>query len=156
MIQTLSRYSLEEAINSNGQKSFGSYLFLPKSHSNEEIKNIEFLIPDSKYMKQDNIFSIQPSILSHPHTNELSLNINSSFSKHILGVSKPESTHILDSAIEYWDKNSTEYKLEWEEHMITIWDNRLVLHRATQSKGERLIYRSMISDPFDSSKKTFI
>jgi len=143
------RYSLKEAIQSLGTKSFASHFFLPVIHTEQEIKE---LCKINKTFKMLSLIELQkegisyPLFLKHPHTQEKALFINSSFASQISHLSKEESDKWLNLLLTSQEHYSLKYTLKWEPNMLIIWDNRVVNHKALPSKGERMMFRMIICD----------
>ena len=143
------RYSLKEAIQSLGTKSFASHFFLPIIHTEQEIKELS---RTNKTFKMLSLIELEkegiayPLFLKHPHTQEKALFINSSFTSQISHLSKEESDKWLNLLLTTQENYGLKYTLKCNPNMLIILDNRLVNHKALPSKGERMMYRMIISD----------
>ncbi|KXS11933.1 taurine catabolism dioxygenase [Gonapodya prolifera JEL478] len=73
--------------------------------------------------------AVHPCVVTHPRSGLQALYVNSSFTTHLLGMSKFESRALLDLA-ELLTASSSECQLRvrWNEGDLTMWDNRLVQH----------------------------
>lgn len=89
-----------------------------------------------------------PMVLSHPHNKLQSLYVNEGFVEHIVGIEKEESEKILMKLYLHQRKKKFIYSLKWEPDMLTIWDNRLVIHKAVGGYNgyERKLYRIQVND----------
>jgi len=146
------RYSFEEAVHSKGTKSYGAYEFFNREYSDEETQRI---------YKSESIFETiserstefdQKVLITHPHSNNLCLNVNPSYTKSILGMEEDESDKLLNLLFQAQIQNKYIYRLKWKNGMFTIWDNRQVLHKATYTHDSdyRLMFRYMAIDPSDA------
>lgn len=151
------RHSLEKAIRSNGKLSYATALFEPRHYTDEEIERIKKGIrknlqnhfdPDAN---ESNVFSYQKLAIKHPHTNQYAVNISPSYTMNVVENETLESDKLIDILLANFLHNCQEYVLKWKTKQLTIWDNRLVLHKATGSSGKRIMKRCMISDETDIS-----
>ena len=155
------RNSLSDALNSKGLKGFGGFGFFDKPY-NKMLLNL--LYADSKVpfknldekFKAGHYDSIQKMVIQHPHTGEQSLNISSMYTQRVQNMSSDESEKLLQLLF-FIQENQTTLRFKWKPNMLTIWDNRLLIHKATPSSfdEERLMYRLMISDPVDKNGITY-
>lgn len=84
----------------------------------------------------------------HPVTQEKALFVNEGYFAFVEGMNKEESDKLTKELYEYQTQLDFFYKLSWEANMVTIWDNRVVLHRATAGyEGyERKMVRALVDD----------
>jgi taurine dioxygenase len=156
------RNSLYDALNSKGTKGFGGFGFFDKPY-NKMLHNL--LYSDSKVpfksldekFKSGHYESIQKMVICHPHTGERSLNVNSMYTQKVIDMDAEESEKLLQMLF-CIQENQTILRLKWKPNMLTIWDNRLLIHKATPSSTdeERLMYRLMINDPSDENGITYV
>lgn len=76
-----------------------------------------------------------PTIIEHPVTGERFLYISSGFTTGLDGLAYEESTAVLRELFEFIERPEHVHTHDWEEGDILLWDNRAVLHKASESKG---------------------
>lgn len=89
-----------------------------------------------------------PAIVRHPHTGCESLFLNPGYTTHIEGYSNEESRALLDEIFAHVLRPSHVFAYRWEANDLLIWDNRSVIHCATDlpREVERVMYRVGIND----------
>ncbi len=91
---------------------------------------------------------VHPLVVVHPVTKRKSLYITEGISKRILGIDSDASDSLM-SALEHraWNDDS-QYKHQWEQGDLLIWDNRSLNHRAWAAAAgqDRLMYRIGLND----------
>lgn len=71
-----------------------------------------------------------PVIRTHPETGERVIYVNTAFTSHIEGLSKDESTWLLDHLYKTaWDAE-IQCRFRWQAGSIAFWDNRVCQHLA--------------------------
>ena len=151
VIQSVSRRSFEEAINSNGKESYLSYFFEPRMHTIEEKEQLANhpIVKIALDAEKEGIASRQSVIVKHPHTGVESLNISPSFTREFVGMSREESDRWFDLLWNWQLTYAPQLSLGWKRGQIVIWDNRSLVHKATPSVGKRRLWRIMATDPID-------
>ncbi|SCU96601.1 LADA_0H01772g1_1 [Lachancea dasiensis] len=74
---------------------------------------------------------IHPLVRYHPVLKKKTLFVNSSFSRRIVELKKPESDHLLQFLYNLVNNtHDLQLRAKWEPGTVTIWDNRRVHHSA--------------------------
>lgn len=92
-----------------------------------------------------------PTIVRHPTTGERLLYLNPGYTVRICGYPEDESRAVLGRVFEHVLRPERVFSYSWEPDDLLIWDNRSVIHRATDlpDDADRLMYRIGVSDgPF--------
>ena len=71
-----------------------------------------------------------PLIRTHPITGRQSLYINPNRIERILGWSDQESDTLLDALFDFAFQPQFQYRHQWRDGDLVIWDNRCTMHRA--------------------------
>ena len=72
-----------------------------------------------------------PVITRHPETGRKVLFVNRGFTSHIVGLSRAESTALLNMLYRHIDSTPRLWcRVEWEPNTLTFWDNRCTQHHA--------------------------
>ena len=89
-----------------------------------------------------------PPTVTHPVTKRTALYVNPGYSTRIVDASEAESLDLLRSIEEFLTQPSRVFPYRWESHDILIWDNRSVIHCATElSPGaNRRMHRIGVTD----------
>lgn len=75
--------------------------------------------------------SEHPVVTTHPESGRKVLYVNSGFTSHIVGMSRPESNAILAMLYRLIDATPRLYcRVAWEPNTLTFWDNRCTQHHA--------------------------
>ncbi len=88
--------------------------------------------------------SIHPVVRTHPVTKKKALYINRFFTTKIEGLSKDESSVILNYLFEHCEKTDFQIRYRWQQNDMAFWDNRCTLHKAiwdyfpNERKGRRV------------------
>jgi taurine dioxygenase len=88
--------------------------------------------------------SIHPVVRTHPVTNKKALYVNRFFTTKIEGLSKDESSIILNYLFEHCEKTDFQIRYRWQQNDMAFWDNRCTLHKAiwdyfpNERKGRRV------------------
>lgn len=69
-----------------------------------------------------------PMVRTHPETGEESLYVDENYAIGIEGMTTFEAKPILDFLVQHVTQHAFTCRLRWEEGMVAMWDNRLVLH----------------------------
>ena len=71
-----------------------------------------------------------PVIRTHPETGERAIYVNNGFTSHVEGLSKEESSWLLDHLYKTaWDVE-IQCRFRWEAGSVAFWDNRVCQHLA--------------------------
>lgn len=71
-----------------------------------------------------------PLIRTHPVSGRLSLYINPNRIERILGWSDQESDTLLDALYDFAFQPQFQYRHQWRDGDLVVWDNRCTMHRA--------------------------
>ena len=83
-------------------------------------------------MEQDEMArgSLHPVVRRHPVTGEPSLYVDHTYAVHIDGMTTAESDALLGFLRAHVTQETLTCRVRWEQGMLVVWDNRLVVHRA--------------------------
>jgi taurine dioxygenase len=89
-----------------------------------------------------------PIVKPHPITGELALFVSMSYTIGIEGMSADEGNAILFELFAHQGSEQFVYRHKWSPNMLTLWDNRVVLHAATggYEGHRRLLHRITIAE----------
>ena len=73
---------------------------------------------------------IHPMIRVHPASGRCALYINHVYTHSIDGFSASESKALLDFLFKHMTRPQFVYRHRWQPQMLTMWDNRCVIHYA--------------------------
>ena len=73
---------------------------------------------------------VHPVIDSHPVTGAKYINVNRSFTQHIVGMLKAESDRLLHYLYAHIDQPEHQVRFRWRDNSVAIWDNRVTQHYA--------------------------
>ena len=92
---------------------------------------------------------LHPIIQVHPETGRAALFINPGYTIAIDGMEDTEARLILRELFAHQVRDEFVYRHKWQPGMVTLWDNRSVLHRATGGYDghPRLLHRITIAPP---------
>ncbi|MDH3706129.1 MAG: TauD/TfdA family dioxygenase [Acidimicrobiia bacterium] len=99
------------------------------------------VVSDEAYATQTH-----PLVRTHPETGVESLYGCIGYICGIEGMSDDEATELLLDLYRWQTRDEFQYRHRWEPHMLVMWDNRCVLHKATGGYDghERLLHRTTI------------
>ncbi|MBF0277120.1 MAG: TauD/TfdA family dioxygenase, partial [SAR324 cluster bacterium] len=105
--------------------------------------------PLSKEQKESGAFegNSHPIVIKNPISKKKTLYINPSHTKKINELEEAESNAVLNKLMESSIKAKYQYSHSWEKNDLVIWDQRDLLHRASQQKvidEKRIMIRSMV------------
>lgn len=72
--------------------------------------------------------SEHPAVRTHPETGRKALYVNIAHTSRFVGMSQAESKPILDAIFEHQIREEFVWRLKWRTDMLTLWDNRCLLH----------------------------
>ncbi len=70
-----------------------------------------------------------PLVCAHPETAKKVIYVNALFTTHIVGLSKAESTMLLEFLYRHIVTEEFVVRLNWQPNTVAIWDNRLTQHK---------------------------
>ena len=71
-----------------------------------------------------------PVIRTHPRTGRKTINVNQAFTSHIIGLSKLESTGILNFLFGLATRPEFQVRHRWQVGTLAVWDNTATQHSA--------------------------
>lgn len=91
---------------------------------------------------------LHPVVRVHPETGRKALFVSAAYTIGIDGMPRDEGNALLDELFAHQVKPEFVYTHTWSKDMLTLWDNRCLLHRATggYQGHQRLLYRITISE----------
>jgi len=72
--------------------------------------------------------SEHPAVRTHPETGRKALYVNIAHTSHFVGMTEAESRPILEAIFEHQIQPQFVWRLTWKPGMLTLWDNRCLLH----------------------------
>ena len=89
---------------------------------------------------------LHPLVRAHPETGRLGLFSTAGYIVGIDGMPDDEARELLRELYHWQTRDEFQYRHRWEPHMLVMWDNRCVLHKATGGYDghERLLHRTTI------------
>jgi taurine dioxygenase len=90
-----------------------------------------------------------PIVRVHPETGRRALYVSDAYTVGIDGMPDDEADTLLAELFAHQVEDRFVYRHRWAPGMLTLWDNRCLLHRATggYEGHRRLLYRVTIADP---------
>jgi len=88
--------------------------------------------------------AVHPVVRTHPKSGRKALYVNPSFTTRIEGLTKAESTMLLDTLYSHQQRPEFQMRLHWRDNTIALWDNRCTQHFALwdywpdERKGHRV------------------
>lgn len=67
---------------------------------------------------------------THPVTGAKYINVNRSFTQHIVGMLKAESDRLLEYIYLHIDQPEHQVRFRWHDNSVAMWDNRVTQHYA--------------------------
>ena len=91
---------------------------------------------------------LHPLVRRHPETDRLGLFLSPGYTIGIDGMDDDEAQPLLAELYRHQARGDLVYSLRWEPGMVTMWDNRSVIHRATGGYDgyRRLLHRITIAE----------
>src|SRR5215467_4376615 len=90
---------------------------------------------------------VHPLVRTHPETGRRSLYINPVRIEEIIGMEEPQALRLLDELLTHAIQLRFEYRHQWKQGDLVIWDNRCLLHKANGDypvEEVRYLYRIML------------
>jgi taurine dioxygenase len=89
----------------------------------------------------------QPIFRTHPETGRTALFVSPGYTIGIEDMSEAEAESLLIELFQHQTRPAFVYRHRWSVGMLTLWDNRCLLHRATggYEGHERLLYRVTVA-----------
>jgi alpha-ketoglutarate-dependent taurine dioxygenase len=80
--------------------------------------------------------ALHPVVRIHPENGRKGLFVNPQFTQSILGLSKNESSAILDMLYRHCQQPELTCRFRWRPGSVAFWDNRATLHYALDDYGD--------------------
>lgn len=92
---------------------------------------------------------LHPLVITHPETGRKALFLSPGYTIDIDGMPHDEAQELLFTLYAHQGRDEFVYRHSWTEGMLTMWDNRAVVHAATggYQGHRRLLHRITITDP---------
>ena len=105
-------------------------------------RSMQILPSDSALATQEH-----PLVRTHPETGRQALWINPVYTVAVKGLSSAESADLLDRLFTHYVRDDFIYRHRWSANMLTMWDNRSVMHRALGGYNgqRRVMHRTTIA-----------
>ncbi len=90
---------------------------------------------------------LHPIVRTHPETGRKAIYINPIRIEGILGLAHAEALPLLDELLEHAIQPQHQYRHQWRQGDLTMWDNRCLLHKANgdyDMNQLRYLYRVML------------
>jgi len=92
------------------------------------LKDVETMVPPTAH----------PAVIQHPATNVLALYISSGFTAGLSGMSPEKNKCVMQELFDFIEQEEHVYVHAWHEGDILLWDNRTLLHKASEiAPGEQ-------------------
>jgi taurine dioxygenase len=102
-----------------------------------------------RHLLDRQVASEHPLVRVHPETGERVLYVNGYYVEQITGVSRAESTAILDMLLEQATRTEYTVRFRWEPGSVAFWDNRATMHLAPSDTAHldfpRTMHRVMLA-----------
>jgi len=79
--------------------------------------------------------TVHPVVRTHPETGRKGLFVNAQFTQLVIGMSKLESTGLLDLLYRHCVQPELTCRFRWQRGSVAFWDNRACLHYALDDYG---------------------
>ena len=101
-----------------------------------------------RYSPQATATRLHPLVKAHPETGRLALFVNFGYTIGIQGMGDADANALLTELFIHQTKPEFVYRHRWSPGLVTLWDNRCVLHTATggYQGHRRLLWRITIGD----------
>jgi taurine dioxygenase len=101
-----------------------------------------------RYSEEARSTQLHPLVKTHPETGRRALFVNFGYTIGIAGMSDSAATQLLTELFAHQTKPEFVYRHYWSTGLVTLWDNRCVLHTATggYQGHRRLLWRITVGD----------
>ena len=89
--------------------------------------------------------ALHPVVRTHPETGRNGLFVNGQFTQMLLGLSKNESTSILEMLYRHCVQPEYTCRFRWRAGSVAFWDNRATLHYALDDYGDAPRYAHRVT-----------
>jgi taurine dioxygenase len=89
---------------------------------------------------------LHPIVRAHPETGRLGIFSTFGYIIGIEGMAEDEANLLLGELYQWQTREEFQYRHRWSPHMLVMWDNRSVLHKATggYEGHDRLLHRTTV------------
>ncbi|MEU2391768.1 TauD/TfdA family dioxygenase [Streptomyces sp. NPDC007369] len=102
-----------------------------------------------RHLMEHQVASHHPLVRVHPESGERLLFVNGYYVEQILGLSRAESTPLLEMLLEQAVRPEYTVRFRWEPGDVAFWDNRATIHLAPGDTGQldhpRIMHRVMLA-----------
>ncbi|MEV5357734.1 TauD/TfdA family dioxygenase [Streptomyces sp. NPDC052693] len=102
-----------------------------------------------RHLLDRQVASLHPLVRVHPETGERILYVNGYYVEQIAGLSRPESSAILEMLLEQAVRPEYTVRFRWEPGSVAFWDNRATMHLAPGDTAHldhpRIMHRVMLA-----------
>jgi taurine dioxygenase len=101
-----------------------------------------------RYSERAMATQLHPVVRRHAETGRSALFVNMGYTIGIDGLSEPDSTALLAELFAHQTQPKFVYRHRWSPGLLTLWDNRCLLHTATggYQGHQRLLWRITIGE----------
>ncbi|MGP2439499.1 TauD/TfdA dioxygenase family protein [Streptomyces sp. JW3] len=106
---------------------------------------------DDAYLRRlldHQIATVHPLVRVHPETGERILYVNGYYVEQITGLTRPESTAVLQLLLEQATRPEYTVRFRWAPGSVAFWDNRATIHLAPSDNAHldhpRIMHRVML------------
>jgi taurine dioxygenase len=101
-----------------------------------------------RYSEQAMATQLHPLVRRHPETGRPALFVNMGYTIGIQGMNEAEATSLLMELFTHQTRPEFIYRHRWSPGLLTLWDNRCLLHSATggYQGHRRLLWRITIGE----------
>ncbi len=88
-----------------------------------------------------------PLVRTHPETGRKALYLNPNRMERVVGMERSESDALLDELTRHATRSPYQYRHEWRQGDVLIWDNRCTMHKANADyppDARRLMHRIIV------------
>ena len=91
---------------------------------------------------------LHPLVRTHPETGRKALFVNAGYTIGIDGMNPSEASDLLRQLFKHQVEERFIYRHHWSQGLLTLWDNRCLLHAATggYEGHRRLLYRVTVAE----------
>ncbi|MBQ0826984.1 TauD/TfdA dioxygenase family protein [Streptomyces tagetis] len=103
----------------------------------------------ARHLLDHQVATVHPLVRVHPETGERVLFVNGYYVEQITGLSRPESSAVLDLLVEQAARPEYTVRFRWEPGSLAFWDNRATIHLAPGDSAHlghpRVMHRVMLA-----------
>ncbi|QLE70303.1 TauD/TfdA family dioxygenase [Streptomyces rectiverticillatus] len=103
----------------------------------------------ARHLLEHQIATVHPLVRVHPETGERVLFVNGYYLQRIQGLSRAESSRIVELLLEQATRPEYTVRFRWDPGAVAIWDNRAAIHLAPDDVNHlgfrRIMHRVMIT-----------